>query len=464
MWFFEENKIIDENLQHRMMENLVARAKEKFGTIKRVMLLPPDITRYPSGSGLLTNMLYHLLEKEAVVDVMPTLGQHVAHTPEENRWMFGDIPEEHIFKHDWKNGVVRLGEIEKDFVSNATGGLADWAIPIEINRMVVEGKYDLVIHIGQIVPHEVLGFSNHNKNYFIGIGGKGTITASHMAAALCGIENNLGQLVTPLRGCYNYAEEKYLGNIPDVYVEIVKTRNEAGQTEMTGLYVGEGADTYVKAARYARSNTIYMFDKPIPKVVCYMDGAEFRSTWVANKAIYRTRKVIADGGELIILAPGVERFGEQEEVDRLIRKYGYKGTPHTLEAFAADPELHDLAHAAAHLIHGSSEGRFTITYAPGHLTKEETELVGFHYMNYEEAAKKYNPSVLKQGWNEVDGETIYYIDTPALGLWTAKDKYQASLKNNMDFCERMIQKYPDEKVWKQIREWNLEDIAELGLE
>jgi hypothetical protein len=96
-----------------------------------------------------------------------------------------------------------------------------------------------------------------------------------------------------------------------------------------------------------------------------MQGNEFFSTWVANKAIYRTRKAMADGGELVIIAPGLKRFGEQEEVDRLIRKYGYVGTEKVMKLWKENEDLRDLTHATAHLIHGSSEGRFKITYARG---------------------------------------------------------------------------------------------------
>ncbi|NLN54754.1 MAG: DUF2088 domain-containing protein [Clostridiales bacterium] len=458
MWFYKENVNIEHNEQYEMMANLVEKAREKYGKLKRVLLLPPDITRYHSGAGNLTNMLYHILGKDCEIKVIPTLGQHVPHTPEENKWMFGDIPEEKILKHNWKTDCNTLGEIPADFVKTATGGLADWPIPVEINREVTSG-YDLVINIGQVVPHEVLGFANHNKNYFIGLGGKNMICASHITAALCGIENNLGQVITPLRGCYNYAEKEYLGGVPSIYALIVKTRDEQNNLKTTGLYVGEDMETYVKAARYAREKTVFMFEKPLKKVVCFMDGREFKSTWVGNKAVYRTRKVIEDGGELIIIAPGVERFGEQPEVDRMIRKYGYKGTPHSLEAFNSDPELHDLAHAAAHLIHGSSEGRFNITYAPGHLTKEEVESVGFGYMDINEAVKKYNPDTLKSGLNIIDGEEVYFIDSPSLGLWTSKDKFKDALENNMAFGNRMIALRPHEEIWKQIKQWNEEDMS-----
>lgn len=462
MWFYEEGCTIDEELQMELMERLVEEANKRINSsIKRVLLLPPDITRYHSGAGRLTNMLYHILGPNCKIDVIPTLGQHVPNTPEENRWMFGDIPEESIHKHDWKNSCKVLGEISSDFVKLATDGRADWPIPVEINRAVVEGGYDLIVNIGQVVPHEVLGFGNHNKNYFIGLGGKSMITSSHMMAALCGIENNLAQTISPLRGCYNMAEDMYLKDVPDVYVMVVKTRDEAGELKTTGLYVGENVDTYVQAARYARKHTVHMFDKPIKKIVCHMDEKEFKSTWVANKAVYRTRKAIEDGGKLIIIAPGVERFGEQNEVDRMIRRYGYKGTPNTLEAFKNDNELHELAHAAAHLIHGSTEGRFQITYAPGRLSKEEIESVGYEYMDVKEALKKYDPANLKEGFNTVDGEEIYFINSPSLGLWTSKEKFVDAIKNNNSFVDRMIEKQPDVDIWRQIRGWNDEDIQKF---
>ena len=463
MWFYKEGQIIDEKIQFEMMTQLIEKARVKYGKqLKKVLLLPPDITRFHSGAGTLTNMLYHILGEDCEIDVIPTLGQHVPHTPDENKWMFGNIPEKCIKKHDWKSSCEKLGEISREFVRDATGGLADWEIPIEINRAVLDKSYDLVVNIGQVVPHEVLGFANHNKNYFIGLGGKPTICASHLTAALCGIENNLGQIITPLRGCYNFAESTYLKDVPAVYALIVKSRDENENLATTGLYVGDDTQTYVKAARYARSQTVFMFDKPLKKVVCLMDGREFHSTWVANKAIYRTRKVIEDNGELIIIAPGVERFGEQDEVDKMIRKYGYKGTPNSLDAYKNDSELNNLAHAAAHLIHGSSEGRFNITYAPGKLTKEEINNVGYNYMDINEATKKYNPETMKPGMNIINGEEVYFIDSPSLGLWASKEKFIDALNNNLAFCDRMIAKRPDEEVWKQIKQWNLEDMAEIG--
>ncbi len=270
---------------------------------KRVLLLPPDITRAHSGVGRLTELLYHEFAAEADVHVIPTLGQHVPHTPEENRRMFGAIPNERIHAHDWRDGCVQVGEVPAEVVKSACGGVADWPIPVWLNRILIEDPWDLVINVGHVVPHEVLGFANHNKNYFIGLGGKDTICASHMLAATCGIENNLGNLVTPTRACFNWAEQQMLDRLPDLYVQVVLARGSDGQLVHTGVYVGDDLETYLQAARQSRDENITVLEEPLEKIVCVMQADEFASTWVANKAIYRTRMALTDGGELVIIAP-----------------------------------------------------------------------------------------------------------------------------------------------------------------
>jgi nickel-dependent lactate racemase len=389
---------------------------------KRVLLLPPDITRMHSGAGWITEYLYHLLKDSCDVHVIPTLGQHEPHTPEQNRQMFGSVPNERIHAHDWRGGCVKVGELSSDYIKKVTGGVADWPFPIVLNRMLMEEKWDMVINIGHVVPHEVLGFANHNKNYFIGLGGKDLICAAHMAAACCGIENNLGNLITPVRQAFNQAEEQFLGGLPDFYIQVVLARDKLGQLVHTGFHVGDDLDTYLTAAKQARQQNITILEEPLKKVVCVMQEDEFFSTWVANKAVYRTRMALADGGELLIIAPGLKRFGEQPEVDGLIRKYGYCGTPRVMEFYKQNADMQDLAHATAHLIHGSSEGRFKITYAPGHLSRADIEQVNFQYADLGETLKRYPIATLKEGFNDVGGERIFFIPTPSAGLWATLEK------------------------------------------
>jgi nickel-dependent lactate racemase len=308
-------------------------------------------------------------------------------------------------------------------VDQATDGLADWSLPVGLNASLMNEPWDWIINVGHVVPHEVLGFANHNKNYFIGLGSKDLICTSHMMAAACGIENNLGNLITPLRACFNWAEDQFLSKLPDLYVQVVLARNTAGHLVHTGCYVGDDLETYLAAARQSREENITLFDEPVQKIVCVMQGDEFFSTWVANKAIYRTRMALADDGDLIIIAPGLKRFGEQPDVDALIRKYGYVGTERVMQQYRENVDMQDLAHATAHLIHGSSEGRFNITYAPGHLSRAEIEQVNFRSMDIATAIDRYQPQGRQQGWQTTaDGERFYFIPTPSAGLWATRDK------------------------------------------
>jgi nickel-dependent lactate racemase len=422
-WFTESAPHISRSRVLELVERAVEEARARLCRHpRRVLLLPPDITRMHSGAGWITERFYELLSRDADVHVIPTLGQHEPHTRQQNAQMFGSIPHERIHAHDWRQGCVYLGDLPAEYVRDITGGCADWKFPIWLNRMLMTQSWDLVINIGHVVPHEVLGFANHNKNYFIGLGGKELICASHMAAACCGIENNLGQLLTPVRRCFNEAEERFLGGLPDFYVQLVLARDAAGQLVHTGVFVGDDLETYLAAARQSREQNITLLDEPLTKVVCVMQGDEFFSTWVANKAIYRTRMALADGGELLILAPGLRRFGEQPDVDALIRKYGYCGTRSVMELYRQNADLKDLAHAAAHLIHGSSEGRFTITYAPGHLTRQEVEQVHFRYADLGPMWQRYRPETLREGFQEVDGETFFFIPTPSAGLWATRQR------------------------------------------
>jgi nickel-dependent lactate racemase len=422
-WFkIEAPHVSDEQIK-TAVDRLLSEARTRINKdLKRVLLLPPDLTRAHSGAGKITELLYNALP-DAHVEVIPTLGQHVPHTEAENKWMFGSIPEDRIFAHDWRKGVTHVGTIPAAMVDETTDGAADWEIPVDLNRKLMDEQWDLIVNIGHVVPHEVLGFANHNKNYFIGLGGKDTICASHIAAAVYGIENNLGCLITPLRACYNWSENEHLASLPDVYLQIVMRRDEQNKLVTSGIYVGDDLETYLDAAKASREQNITLFDKALKKVVAVMQADEFRATWVANKAVYRTRMAIADGGELLILAPGVERFGEQPEVDALIRKYGYKGTPRTLALYKTEADMQEIPHGVAHLIHGSSEGRFTIRYAPGHLTQQEIEQVGYEYADLNDMQKRYDPAVMKEGWNTMpDGEEVFYISTPSAGLWATKEK------------------------------------------
>lgn len=395
-------------------------------TLKNVLIIPPDFTRFHSNAGYITNVYYHaLVEMGCEVDILPALGTHVPVTEEEAAIMFGDVPYEKFIPHNWRTDVTKIGEVPAEYLEKITEGLWHDPVDVEINRLVMDEKYDLIISPGQVVPHEVIGMANHSKNLFVGVGGSDMINKSHMVGAVYGMERMMGKDHTPVRKIFDYGMEHFLNKRPILFVLTVCTA-PGGNIRTHGLFIGDTRKVLEAAIELAQEKNIDFVETGIKKCVVYLTPDEFKSTWLGNKSVYRTRMAIADGGELLVLAPGIERFGEDGKVDELIRKYGYKGRINTLEQFGKpeNQDLRDNMGAAAHLIHGSSDGRFTITYAVKNITKEEIEGVGFNAADYDEMVKRYDPEKLQYGYNTLpDGEEVYYIPNPALGLWINKEKF-----------------------------------------
>ena len=416
-----EDGLTQEEIRDALLQSLSGR------DLRKVLILPPDFTRFHSGAGFITNVYYHTLtEKGVKVDILPALGTHEPMTPAQLLAMFGDIPQEVFLVHDWRRDVVKIGEIPGDFLAEITDGLWKEPVAAEVNRLIMDESYDLIISPGQVVPHEVIGMSNHAKNLFVGTGGSEMINRSHMIGAVYGMERMMGRDHTPVRAMFDYGAEHFLKDRPILWVLTVTTAPQ-GRIRTHGLFIGEGRECLSEAVKLAQLKNIDFVDHGLKKCVVYLDPEEFKSTWLGNKAVYRTRMAMADGGELIILAPGVGRFGEDAQCDALIRKYGYRGRLETLKAFEA-PENEDLRAnmgAAAHLIHGSSDGRFSVTYAVRDISREEIESVGYRSADFAETCRKYDPAVLRPGMNEVDGEEVFYIPNPALGLWIDKERFEA---------------------------------------
>ncbi|MDH7603560.1 MAG: lactate racemase domain-containing protein [Melioribacter sp.] len=397
-------------------------ALDKLGKKKKVLAIPPDFTRYHSKAGDITRYVYEYYRNN-LTDILPALGTHAPMTDYEIETMFGNVPKNLFRVHRWREDLVTLGEVPYEFVYQVSEGKLNYSWPAQVNKLLVEGNFDLILSIGQVVPHEVIGMANYNKNIFVGTGGKEGINKSHFLGAVYGMERIMGRAENPVRQVLNYASENFANNLPIIYILTVIGKDENDNLVMRGLYIGDDFECFKLASELSLKVNFEMLDEPLKKIVVYLDPHEFKSTWLGNKSIYRTRMAIADNGELIVLAPGLKEFGEDKEIDRLIRKYGYKTTPEILKYVEENDDLKNNLSAAAHLIHGSSENRFTITYCPGHLSKEEIESVNFNYADLNTMIKKYNPEKLKDGFNEVDGEEIFFISNPALGLWAYKGKF-----------------------------------------
>ncbi|HEY2471714.1 MAG TPA: lactate racemase domain-containing protein [Terracidiphilus sp.] len=407
---------VDVDLSASRLKELLSESLDKLGRRERVLAVPPDITRLHSQAGVLTCAAREILG-ERLKAVLPAIGTHTAVTTAQMNHMFPGIPHELFHVHNWRTDVETLGEIPAEFIKEVSEGKLNFAWPAQVNKMISRGGFDLILSIGQVVPHEVIGMANYNKNILIGTGGRMSINRSHYLGAVYGMERIMGRADNPVRAVLNRASELFLKDVPIVYVQTVVGRRDDGGLAVRGLFIGDDVECFHRAAELSLKVNFEMVEKPIRKAVVFLDPREFHSTWLGNKAVYRTRMALADGAELIILAPAVKRFGEDDRIDALIRKYGYHGTPATLKAVEENEDLAAELGAAAHLIHSSSEGRFRITWCPGELSREEIEGVGFAYGELDKMMERYNPDRLSHGWNCVDGEEVFFIANPGLGLW-----------------------------------------------
>jgi len=404
------------------LEEAVFGTLEKFGKRNRVLAIPPDFTRYHSFAGEITQYVWQFYG-DRLTDILPALGTHSPLTGKQLVTMFDKIPPTLFRIHDWRNQLVTLGEVPAEFIHLVSETKLNYPWPAQVNRLLVEPSIDLILSIGQVVPHEVIGMANYNKNIFVGVGGSEGINKSHFLGAVYGMERIMGHAMNPVREVLNYASDHFATNLPVIYILTVVGRSN-GKLGVKGLFIGDDLECFLKASELSLKTNFTMLDKPLEKVVAYLDPGEFKSTWLGNKSIYRSRMAIADEGELIILAPGLREFGEDREIDRLIRKYGYQTTEKVLDATDRNEDLQHNLSAAAHLIHGSSENRFKITYCPGYLSQDEIKNVNYNYANLRDRLKKYDPAKLEEGFNHVEGEDIYFISNPALGLWASKDRFK----------------------------------------
>jgi len=412
----------DTDLTPQQLNDLLVEGLAKLGPRNKVLAVPPDQTRAHSRAGDLTRYAWQHYD-DKLKAVLPALGTHVAMNPERVAAMFGEMPFDLFKAHNWRTDIETLGEVPAEFIREQSEGKLNYAYPAQVNKLISRGGFDLILSIGQVVPHEVIGMANYNKNILVGTGGRDGINRSHYLGAVYGMERIMGRAANPVRNVLNYAADRFLKHLPIVYVQTVVSRRTDGGLAVRGLYIGDDIECFSKAAELSFKVNFEMLDKPIMKAVVFLDPEEFHSTWLGNKAVYRTRMALADGAELIVLAPAVKEFGEDRTIDGLIRKYGYRGTPATLKAVEANADLANELSAAAHLIHGSSEGRFKITWCPGHLSKDEVEGVGFSYGDLSAMLKRYDPNKLSLGVNKVDGEEIFFISNPGLGLWAHSSRF-----------------------------------------
>ena len=261
-------------------------------------------------------------------------------------------------------------------------------IPVAVDAELFDG-WDLVISIGQVVPHEVIGMANFTKNVVIGLGGAPTIHRSHFVGAVAGMEQIMGRTTSAVRDVVDAAFDRFVEPlVPVLWVltvveDVGAVDGAARPVRRRRRHDASGGAAFRAAADLARRTNIDIVDEPLDRVACWLDPVEMRSTWLGNKAVYRTRMAIADGGELIVLAPGVDalrRGPGDRHADPPPRLPGHAGDPRrrraTIPNWPPTSVPRPTSCTAAPRAGSGSSGAPT---RPRALTRDEVEAVGYEW-------------------------------------------------------------------------------------
>src|SRR5271165_3989182 len=235
------------DISAQQLQHLLEGALDKLGSRNRVLVVPPDQSREHSRAGELTRYAYEFYG-DRLKAVLPALGTHTAMRPDQLSHMFANVPQELFHVHNWRTDIETLGEVPAEFIEEQSEGKLCYAWPAQVNRLISQSNFDLILSIGQVVPHEVIGMANYNKNILVGTGGRESINRSHYLGAVYGMERIMGRADNPVRRVLNYAVSHFLQHLPIVYILTVVGRNAAGATVVCGLFVGDDAECFEAAA------------------------------------------------------------------------------------------------------------------------------------------------------------------------------------------------------------------------
>ena len=200
---------VDTDLSPQQLQQLLEEALAKLGPRNRVLAVPPDQSREHSRAGELTNFAWQYYG-DRLKAVLPALGTHTAMRPDQLTRMFANVPQNLFHVHNWRTDVETLGEVPAELIREQSEGKLNYSWPAQVNRLISKGGFDLILSIGQVVPHEVIGMANYSKNILVGTGGREGINRSHYLGAVYGMERIMGRAENPVRAVLNYASDHFL--------------------------------------------------------------------------------------------------------------------------------------------------------------------------------------------------------------------------------------------------------------
>src|SRR5579859_5196526 len=270
---------VDTDLSSQQLNDLLVESLAKLGDRKNVLVVPPDQSREHSRAGELTGYIYkHYGDK--LKAVLPAIGTHTPMRPDQLAHMFPAVPQNLFKVHNWRTDIETLGEVPSAFVKEQSEGKLDYAWPAQVNKLISSGGFDLILSIGQVVPHEVIGMANFTKNILIGTGGRESINRSHYLGAVYGMERIMGRAENPVRNVLNYASDSFMRHLPIIYVLTVVGLTADGRLAVRGLFIGDDVECFHRAAELSLKVNFEILDTPLKKAVVCLDPEEFHSTWL----------------------------------------------------------------------------------------------------------------------------------------------------------------------------------------
>ncbi|UCC67399.1 MAG: DUF2088 domain-containing protein [Armatimonadota bacterium] len=294
---------------------------------RRVLVIIPDHTR-TAPIGQLFRLIHQVWSpKAAQLDCLIALGTHppmsgemilqrLEMTPEERRTTFANT---RLLNHLWKDpgALTEIGVMSASEIGEITDGRFEMEVGITVNRMIFD--YDLLLIVGPVFPHEVVGFSGGNKYLFPGIAGQRIIDFFHWLGAVITNPVIIGNKWTPVRKVVDRAAA--MVSVPRLCISLV-----VKEERLAGLYFGRPEDSWSQAADLSQKLNIVYKDKPFQTVLSCAPEM-YDDIWTAGKCMYKLEPVAADGGTLIIYAPHVTQVSVSHGA--IIERVGY----HTRDYF-----------------------------------------------------------------------------------------------------------------------------------
>jgi len=298
---------------------------------KRVLVLTPDATRTCPLPMMVRALRKTIGTRCERLDFMVALGTHTPMSEESILALYGIADQSQgfdasrFYNHEWarQDTFRRLGTLEPREVEELSEGLLKEEVPIEINKRIFD--YDLILIVGPVFPHEVVGYSGGAKYLFPGISGGEFLHFFHWLGAVITCKKIIGIKDTPVRRMVDRAMDKVPVPIHCLAM-VVK-----GETGLCGLYAGDVKEAWSKAADL--SSTTHIVTKKNPfKVVLGRAPAMYDEIWTAGKVMYKLEQVVADQGTLIIYGPHIK------EISRSWGNYIERAGYHTRDYFLAQME------------------------------------------------------------------------------------------------------------------------------